>query len=104
MSNWVLATKYSELEERGVVVFVHCNCPIAVFLLEDGVYAIDDTCSHAAVSLSGGKVEGGVVECPRHGARFDIRTGKNLCFPAVRPVRSYPVKVEGGEVYVDVGE
>ncbi|GAB4381745.1 MAG: hypothetical protein Kow0042_32220 [Calditrichia bacterium] len=75
---------------------------IALFRLEDGYYAIDDNCSHEEASLAEGEVEDGEVECPRHGARFDIRTGRNLSFPAVIPVKSYPVKVEEGEIYIQV--
>ena len=65
-------------------------------------YAIDDTCSHAEASLSEGRLDGFEIECPHHGARFDVRDGRFLTFPAVAPVRSYPVTVEEGGVYVDV--
>ncbi len=76
---------------------------IAVFNLEDGFYAINDECSHDEASLSDGEiVEKCQVECPLHGAKFDIKTGENLSFPAVVPVQAYPTKVEGGDVYVQV--
>ena len=66
--------------------------------LEDGVFAIDDTCSHAGGSLCQGTLEGAVVECPRHGAKFDVRTGAVVALPAKLPQRSYPVQVKDGEV------
>ena len=67
------------------------------------IHAIDDTCSHANVSLSEGDVEDGAIECWRHGSRFDLRSGTVLNPPAVEPVPVYPTRVDGGQVYVDVG-
>lgn len=75
--------------------------PIAVFRLEEGVYAIGDTCSHEESSLSEGFVEDSNVECAKHGAMFEIATGKNLSLPATRPVPSYRVVIEGEDVYVE---
>jgi 3-phenylpropionate/trans-cinnamate dioxygenase ferredoxin subunit len=82
--------------------FVVNGVPIAVFHMPDGFYAIGDTCSHEEASLSEGFVEEDVVECPRHGAQFDIRTGQNRSLPATRPVPAYRVVAENGEVYVEV--
>jgi nitrite reductase/ring-hydroxylating ferredoxin subunit len=82
--------------------FVHENQVIDVFRLDDGYYAIADNCSHAAASLLSGTVENGIIECPHHGALFDVRTGKNRRFPAVTPVKSYPVKVENGTLFLDL--
>jgi len=67
---------------------------------EGGLHALEDKCSHAEVRLSGGKFSGFEVECPAHGARFDVRSGKALCMPAVAPVKSYPVKVVAGNIIV----
>ena len=75
---------------------------VAVFHLDDGFYALGDTCSHEEASLSEGFVEDEQVECPKHGATFDIRTGRNCTLPATRPVPAYRVSVENGEVYVEV--
>ena len=77
---------------------------IAVFNLDGEYYAIGDTCSHEEASLSEGDVFGDCVECPLHGAQFDITTGKNLTLPAVSPVPSYPVKVEGDAILVGLGD
>ena len=71
---------------------------------EGGFYAIDDTCTHDDGSLGDGWLEGFEIECPRHGARFDVRTGKVLCLPAAVPINSYAVKVEEHEVKVNVNE
>ncbi|MFH9087803.1 non-heme iron oxygenase ferredoxin subunit [Streptomyces sp. NPDC017673] len=76
--------------------------PVCLVLTEDEVFAIHDVCSHSAVSLSEGEVDGCTVECWLHGSRFDLRTGKPLDPPARRPVPVYPVRIEEGRVYVDV--
>jgi 3-phenylpropionate/trans-cinnamate dioxygenase ferredoxin subunit len=70
---------------------------------EDGeFYAIDDTCSHADVSLSEGDVVGCEIECWAHGSRFDLRTGTPNELPAMTPIQTYPVRVEGDSVLVAV--
>jgi 3-phenylpropionate/trans-cinnamate dioxygenase ferredoxin subunit len=74
---------------------------VALYNVDGTIYATDDNCSHATASLSRGSLKGCVVECPLHGATFDVRTGRNLTFPAVVPIKSYPVKVEGGEVFIE---
>jgi 3-phenylpropionate/trans-cinnamate dioxygenase ferredoxin subunit len=66
------------------------------------VHAIDDTCSHANVSLSEGDVEDGEIECWLHGSRFDLRSGKPTGLPAVSPIAVYPVKIVGDDVFVAV--
>jgi 3-phenylpropionate/trans-cinnamate dioxygenase ferredoxin subunit len=71
---------------------------------ESGFYAIDDTCTHDDGSLADGWLEGTAIECPRHGARFDVTTGKVLCLPAAVGINSYPVKVEGDDIKVNTGE
>jgi 3-phenylpropionate/trans-cinnamate dioxygenase ferredoxin component len=74
---------------------------IVLFLLEDGtVKALEDRCSHADVRLSRGCYEDGVIECPAHGARFDVQTGEHLCLPAVGPVKTFPTRVDGATIYV----
>ncbi|MFZ0389364.1 MAG: non-heme iron oxygenase ferredoxin subunit [Calditrichia bacterium] len=103
MSKWIKLDNEDNFKEEVKVYMIHDN-PVAVFKLEDGFYAIDDTCSHARASLSIGEVFDGEVECPLHGAAFDIRTGKNLSMPAVVPVKSYPVKVENGDILIEIEE
>ncbi len=75
---------------------------MAVVREGDDWYAIYDECSHAAIPLSEGDVEGTEIECWLHGSRFDLRTGKPTNLPATEPVAIYPVKVEGVDVLVDV--
>jgi 3-phenylpropionate/trans-cinnamate dioxygenase ferredoxin component len=75
---------------------------LAVVRNGDDVYAIYDECFHAAIPLSEGEVEGCEIECWLHGSRFDLRTGKPSGPPATDPVPTYPVRVEGDDVLVDV--
>lgn len=73
---------------------------IAVFNVDGTFYAIDDVCTHDEASLAAGARSGEIVTCPKHGSRFNVRTGRVLSLPAVVPVNTYPVKVEDGQVYV----
>ena len=66
-------------------------------------YALDNVCTHDNGPLGEGRIQAETVECPRHGARFDVKTGQVRALPAVRPVRTYPVELDGDEVRVDVG-
>lgn len=74
---------------------------VAVYRCDDGFHAIEDVCTHDYGPLAEGEVEGCQVICPRHGARFDIKTGKALTLPAFRPVETYPVEVRDGRVVLD---
>jgi 3-phenylpropionate/trans-cinnamate dioxygenase ferredoxin component len=69
----------------------------------ENFYAIDNLCTHDGGPLGEGKLANGTVECPRHGARFDLKTGAVRALPAVRPVKTYPVEVNGEDVSVDAG-
>lgn len=72
-----------------------CNC-------EGNIYAIQDVCTHDGAPLDQGELEECRIVCPRHGAEFDVRTGAVLALPAVMPLPTYTVRIEGDDVYVDV--
>ena len=74
---------------------------IILFNVNGEYYAIADLCSHDDGPLADGKLDGYSVECPRHGACFDIRNGKVLQLPATKPIPSYQVKVENGDILVE---
>ncbi|GAA3010411.1 bifunctional 3-phenylpropionate/cinnamic acid dioxygenase ferredoxin subunit [Kitasatospora sp. NPDC058063] len=78
--------------------------PVSVVRTDEGVFAVNDTCSHANVSLSEGEVEDCMIECWLHGSSFDLRTGKPSGLPATKPVAVYPVKIEGDDVLVSVNQ
>ncbi|MBI2724489.1 MAG: non-heme iron oxygenase ferredoxin subunit [Chloroflexi bacterium] len=75
---------------------------IALCNVNGRFYAIDDVCTHDGGPLDQGELAGHLVECPRHGARFDVTTGAAVVLPAVRPVRTYPVRVEGDDVRIEI--
>jgi 3-phenylpropionate/trans-cinnamate dioxygenase ferredoxin subunit len=75
---------------------------VALFHLEDGIHAIEDVCTHDGGPLVEGEVVNACqVECPRHGARFDIRTGAAVRFPAFAPTRTFAVELRGDEVWIE---
>jgi 3-phenylpropionate/trans-cinnamate dioxygenase ferredoxin component len=89
---------------EGIRVVPEGEVPIAVFHTEDGeVLAIDDTCTHQEAPLSQGWLEGCLIECPIHGAAFDLHTGA-ATLPATRPVRTHTVEVRDGVVFVQLSE
>ena len=74
---------------------------VALCNVDGEFHAIEDVCTHDGGPLDQGELEGPEIECPRHGARFDVRTGAATLMPAVMPVQTFPVKVERDTVYVD---
>jgi 3-phenylpropionate/trans-cinnamate dioxygenase ferredoxin subunit len=74
---------------------------LAVCNTGEGIFTIDDVCTHDGGSLDQGRLTGKEIECPRHGARFDVTTGKALCLPAVRPVKTYPTRLHDGGIEVE---
>jgi 3-phenylpropionate/trans-cinnamate dioxygenase ferredoxin subunit len=74
--------------------------PIAVFNIAGQYFAIMDVCSHDDGPVAEGELNDYEIECPRHGARFDVRTGKVLSLPAVVDIPAYPVRVEAGEIQI----
>ncbi len=99
MSDWVRVCTRSELLPGEYRVVYDGDTPIAVFNLDGDLYAIEDICTHDGGELTGGIIEGHEIECPRHGARFDIRTGAVLCPPAYEPTASFPVREEDGVIF-----
>lgn len=96
---WILACAVDELpEDEGLRL---ATVPVtSVFAAEGDVFCIDDTCTHETYSLAEGWVEGCVVECTLHMARFDLRTGDAVSPPATRPVATHPVACVDGAVFV----
>ena len=99
---WELACKESDVGNGTAVVAEVSGKRLAICNTGDGIYAIDDICTHDGGSLDQGTLMGKQIECPRHGARFDVTTGRVMALPAVRPVKAYPTRVVDGAVEVDV--
>ena len=100
LSNWMDVAAEADLFDGAGIAVSPEGHDIALFKLEDGVYAIDNVCSHGNAKLCDGFVEGHQVECPFHQALFDVRDGTVQCGPATEAVKSWPVKIEHGRVYL----
>ena len=103
-ASFVTAANISEIPVGQLKSVQIQGKPLLICHTAEGFYAIDDTCTHDDGPLGDGWLDGNAIECPRHGARFDVATGRVLCLPAAVPIRSYPVKVEGDAVKVNVHE
>jgi 3-phenylpropionate/trans-cinnamate dioxygenase ferredoxin subunit len=99
---FVHVTNVGELEDEGRLLLEIDGQPIALFMVADKIFAIADICSHDDGPLAEGDVEGHHVICPRHGAHFDLHTGKALSLPAVVDIPAFPVKIDGEEILVGV--
>ena len=97
---WLSVAKAADIPVGRSLIVRLDDVPVAVFHLADGWYSIEDVCTHDGGELTGGDVEGAVIVCPRHGARFSITTGEVLSPPAYEDVPTFPVRVEGGIVQV----
>jgi len=103
MAEWVSVAKLSDLKPGHVRSVQAGEWRIALCRVEDGtVYAIDDLCTHDGAPLNQGELDNHAIECPRHGARFDVRDGHVLALPALLPVETYEVMVDGDDVKVQL--
>lgn len=99
---WHTAAQRSDLEEGEVFGTEIAGQPVAIYCLGGEFFATHNICTHAHACMSDGYLEDGVIECPLHQARFDIRTGRVLSGPTRVPLASYAIKVEDGQVLVDL--
>ena len=100
MSGWVkVGTRSELLPGEYKVVWTDEDIAIAVYNIDGDLYAIEDVCTHDGGELAGGPLHGFEVECVRHGARFDLRSGEVTCPPAYEPVSVFPVKEEEGFIW-----
>jgi len=99
VNGWVRVCSKSELLPGEFRVAYDGDTAIAVFNIGGELYAIEDICSHDGGELAGGPIEGFTIECPRHGAKFDLRTGDALCAPAYLPTAKFPVQVDADGVW-----
>jgi 3-phenylpropionate/trans-cinnamate dioxygenase ferredoxin subunit len=102
--NFVTVAKAGDIPVGEARVFEVGEKRLALCNVDGTIYAIDDTCTHDDGPLGSGQLHGHAIECPRHGARFDVRDGSVLSMPAAYPVESYPVRIVDGEIKVDIGE
>lgn len=103
MPEWVRVASTRDVPPGERLIFEVDGEYLALFNVDGQYYCIADVCTHDGGPVAEGYLDGYAIECPRHGARFDIRTGAVLSFPAVTPVSAYEVKVDGEDLYVHVG-
>jgi naphthalene 1,2-dioxygenase ferredoxin component len=98
--NWIDAAARDDVPQDDVLGLAVAGRDIALYGVEGDVYATDNVCTHGHARLCDGFLEGHEIECPLHQGRFDVRSGQPTCAPATEGVRIYPVKVEGGRVWL----
>ena len=96
------SVKVSEVPPGGMRLLAVGDVRVALCNVAGTFYAVEDLCTHDDGPLGEVTLRGDVVECPRHGARFDVKTGRAVRMPAVVAVRTFPVRVEGDSVVVEV--
>src|SRR3546814_11807870 len=99
---WLDAGPIEDVSEEYPASAVVAGKEIALYRVGDEIYATDNLCTHGNARLCDGYLEGHEIECPLHQGRFDVRSGKALCAPLKEDIRSYPVKIENGMVYVQL--
>ena len=101
-STFVRACALADLAENSTIGVEIGDLPVALVRTGGEVFALHDVCSHEEVPLSEGEIDDHTVECWLHGSRFDLRTGASTGPPATKPVATYPVKIDGDDVYVAI--
>jgi naphthalene 1,2-dioxygenase ferredoxin component len=99
---WVDALSADELPTDDVIGVAVGGRDIAIYAVDGAVYATDNICTHGQARLCDGFLEGHEIECPLHQGKFDVRDGRPTCAPVTEPLRSYPVKVDGQRVYLQL--
>jgi len=100
MSDFVTVAQVEDVPENGLLGLVVEGNAIVLIECEGQFYALEDRCSHEEFLLSSGDVASGEITCALHGARFDLATGAPRALPAVMPVKTYEVRVEGDDIQV----
>ncbi len=100
--NWIDVTSADEVPEDDVIGIDIAGKSLALYQVEGEIYATDNICTHGNARLCDGFLEGHEIECPLHQGKFDIRNGKAMCAPLTEDVRTYPVKIEGSRVFIDL--
>jgi 3-phenylpropionate/trans-cinnamate dioxygenase ferredoxin component len=103
MPNWVNACAVGDIDEEDVIRFDHAGRTFAIYRSADDAYfATDGWCTHEKAHLADGLVMDNIIECPKHNGRFDYTTGAAKGAPVCVDLKTYPVKVEGGRVLLDL--
>jgi 3-phenylpropionate/trans-cinnamate dioxygenase ferredoxin subunit len=104
MSEFTKAASKNELQPGEKLLVEVDEQLVILFQVGDEYFCLDDVCTHDGGTLSDGDFEGHEIECPRHGAKFDIRCGKAMCMPATQNTGSHEVKVDGEDILVRISQ
>ena len=97
---WIDATAVEEVPEDDVIGVLVGDRDIALYNAGGEIFATDNLCTHGHARLCEGFLDGHEIECPLHQGKFDIRTGAPTCAPVTEAIRSYPIRIEGGRVFL----
>lgn len=100
--SWMKVGSLNGLPQGTMKLVTVDDLEIALYHTEEGLSATSAVCTHASAMLTEGKLTGCIVECPKHGGKFDVRTGEPKALPCVIPVEVFPVDIRGEDVWVDV--
>jgi 3-phenylpropionate/trans-cinnamate dioxygenase ferredoxin component len=101
---WIPVCAADDIDEEDVTRFDHGSKTYAVYRSpDDRFYATDGLCTHEAIHLADGLVMDNIIECPKHNGRFDYMTGQAKGAPVCVNLKTYPVKVEGGQILIELG-
>ena len=100
--NWIRACATDDIDEEDVLGFDHGDRTFCIYNTPDGFFASDGMCTHEDEHLENGIVIDCVIECPLHQGRFDVRTGKALSAPVCVDLKTWPVKLEDGDVFIKI--
>ena len=104
MSTWIRACAADEVEPEDLIRFDHGGHSYAIYRSPDDEYfCTDGLCTHEQVHLNGGLVMDYVIECPKHNGQFDYRTGEAVRAPVCVNLQTYPVRLQDGEVFIEIG-
>jgi naphthalene 1,2-dioxygenase system ferredoxin subunit len=101
---WTEVAAETDLFEGAAIAVTPVGHDIALYSIDGEVFATNNVCTHGNASLCEGFLEGHEIECPFHQGRFDVRTGQPTCPPVTEALKTWPVKIEAGRVYLDLGE
>ena len=100
MTDWVDVCAENALANGENIVIDVDGTEVAIFKIDEQYYAIEDVCSHDGAEIASGELEGDEIICPRHGARFCVKTGAVKCAPAYEDIATFPIRIEQGRIEV----
>jgi len=102
MADWTDVAATDDVPEDDVIGVQAAGKDLALYSVEGAFYATDNICTHGHARLCDGFLEGAEIECPLHQGRFDVRNGKAMCAPLTEDIKAYPLKVEGGRIWLQL--